>query len=407
MQTLLILTASNPVSNPRPRRMIENLRGHYKLSAMGIGTEEIEGVETYAFSSYQKRSVIQEIRLYFHSLTSQWDKLIWTKNRLEIIPFLQDREFDYIICFDLPLLPIALKYKKSAKVIFDAQEYFPLWLTSSWRWKVLFKRFNHYLCQIYLPQVDEILSVSPSFLNRYKREYGVDSKLYLSLPYFYAITPKPLQKKEFQILYHGSLSSNRSIEEVIRLSDLLQEHLSLNLILVGGEKKYRDKIEEMIKTRQKNGQKIKLLPPVKFEEIIPFGANYDIGLYFMPPKTYNLLCTIPNKFFEYIGSALAVISTPNTDVASMIEQYGVGEVSQGFDIHSMAKVLNSLTLGQINAYKTASSQASKVLNNAQNQKVILEILEGLKSRDREYKINPNNQIYQDKGRFLDMYHDNY
>lgn len=354
--------------------MIENLRGVFELYALGIETGEIDGVQTFCFPSYQKRNVWKEIGLYLDVLFHRWDRLIWTKNRLEIIPFLQKYSFDFILCFDLPLLPIALKYKKKAKVIFDAQEYFPEWMTSDRRWNLLFKRFNLFLSQKYLPQADDVLSVSPSFVARYAREFGISPIYYPSLPYFYSFPPPSQPKAPIKILYHGSLSSNRSIDELITLSEGLREDFELHLVLIGGEAKYRAKIEEAIQIRQKRGQKIFTHPPVSFEEIIPFGRNFDIGLYFMPPKTYNLLCTIPNKFFEYIGSSLAVMSTPNPDLIPIIEKYQLGRIALDFSISSMLKMLNSLNLEEIYRYKTASHRAFTELNNAKNQEVILSIL---------------------------------
>ncbi|ANV98146.1 hypothetical protein BBW65_04730 [Helicobacter enhydrae] len=377
MQRVLILSASNPAVNPRPRRMIDNLIRTYEVSAMGIGTGAISGVKTYSFSAYVKRNFWQECGLYVDVFLRKWDRLIWTENRLEIVPFLQTETFDFVICFDLPLLPIALRYKKQAKVIFDAQEYFPLWLTSSLRWNILFKRFNDELCKKYLPQCDAVLSVSPSFVERYRQEYGINPILYLSLPYFYDL-PEPKQTHlPLKILYHGSLSDNRSIEELVGLSERLHQDLELHLVLVGGEAQYRKKIEGMIEKRQRNGQKIFLHSPVSFDEIIPFGAQFDIGLYFMPPKTYNLLATIPNKFFEYIGSSLMVVSTPNTDLVPLIDVYGVGRVSDGFDVKSVAHLLNKLRPDEVYAYRCASHKAHRQLNNQANQTQIINLLQSL------------------------------
>ena len=344
---------------------------------MGIGSEEIEGVEVFSFPSYTKRTKTQELGLYLQVLLSRWDKLIWTKNRLEIVPFLQEHSFDFIICFDLPLLPIALEYKKGAKVIFDAQEYFPLWLTSSLRWRVLFQRFNHFLCQTYLPKCDCVLSVSPSFVEKYAQNYGISPHLYLSLPYYYDLPPKPCSEENIKILYHGSLSSNRGIDKVVELMDYLPSNFSLDLILVGGERVYREKILTLIKESQKRGNHISLLPPVPFSQIIPFGNSYDIGLYLMPPNTYNLLATIPNKFFEYIGSSLALAITPNTDLIPIVREWNLGVVSEDFTPQALAKALRELSVEQINSCKLASYHAHQTLNNAKNQELILSLLASL------------------------------
>ncbi|WP_027326978.1 hypothetical protein [Helicobacter pametensis] len=376
MDKILILTASDPSSNPRPRRMIENLRECFELYAIGIGSGVCEGVKMFSFSSYQKRNFWQEMKLYMDVLCSKWEKLIWTKNRLEIVPLLQSQSFDAIICFDLPLLPIALKYKKNAKVIFDAQEYFPEWITSDFRWNLLFKRFYTDLCREYLPQADCVLSVSPSFVKRYAQEFGISPVYYPSWPYFYDLPPSEV-KSSIRILYHGALSSNRSIEDVVCLSDGLEECFELHLVLVGGESHYRAKIEQMIKTRWDRGQKIFLHQPVKFEEIIPFGNQFDIGLYYMPPKTYNLLGTIPNKVFEYIGSSLMLVSTPNPDVKDLIADYDLGRVSRDFSLEAMIECINALSEEDVKEYKLRSFGASKLLNNAQNQGKILGLLRDL------------------------------
>lgn len=374
MQKILILTACDPTNNPRPRRMIENLKDHFEIYALGIGTKDLKGIRTFRFPSYPKRSILQEVRLYFDVLFHRWDRLIWTKNRLKIVPFLEKYEFDFILCFDLPLLPIALKHKKQAKVIFDAQEYFPEWLTSSRRWNLLFKKFYSFLCQKYLPLADEVLSVSPSFVRRYGQEFGISPLYYPSLPFFYDFPAPTFPKAPLKILYHGSLSPNRSIDELITLSGKLKNIFELHLILVGGEARYREEIKQKIKAQQEKGQKIFLHPPVRFEEIIPFGRQFDIGLYFMPPKTYNLLHTIPNKFFEYIGSSLAILSTPNPDLLPIIKQYQIGRVSVDFSIDSIAKELNALSLEEIYQYQCASHRAFAELHNAKNQKMILQIL---------------------------------
>lgn len=357
--------------------MIDNLRGYYDLYAMGIDATEIGGVKTISFPSYTKRTKLQECKLYLDVLFCRWEKLIWTKNRLEVASFLQNMEFDIIICFDLPLLPIALKYKKRSKVVFDAQEYFPLWLTSSLRWRILFQKFNHILCKTYLPQCDLVLSVSPSFVERYAREYAISVHLYLSLPYYYDLPPKPCKAENIKILYHGSLSNNRGIDRLIALAELLPPYFSLDLILVGGEKTYREKILTLISQAQKRGAKIALLSPVEFSNIVPFGNSYDIGLYFMPPNTYNLLATIPNKFFEYIGSSLCLVTTPNTDLIPIVKEYRIGVVSEDFSIKSVARALKNLDIKTINSFKQSSYEAHKIFNNQKNQELILSLLASL------------------------------
>lgn len=374
MARILVLAAANLAINPRPRRMIESLKNRYEVCAMGINTTSIEGVETLSYPHFKKRSTFKEFVLYTNVALRNWQKLIYTPNRLEIVRILQKRTFDLIICHDLVLLPIVLAYKGKARVLFDAREFYPTQDFTNLRWRILFARFNDFLCREYLPQVDVILTVSKGLQERYKYDYNVDCELFLSLPSYYDLSPHTLDPKNIKIIYHGATNPNRKIENAIKISDNLQKRFCFDLMLVDTNFAYMKKLRKMIQIRRDKGQKISIIPPVSFEEIIPFTSTYDIGFYSLPPSNFNLKHALPNKFFEYIQARLALVITPNIEMENIMMERNVGVVTSGFSPSLMAKTINALMPKQIIAYKNHSNYCAKLLNMQSNQKRLEEII---------------------------------
>lgn len=374
MAKILVLCAANPALNPRPNRMIKLLQNNHKVSAMGIHTSPIEGVETFSYPAYKKRNLLEEFRLYVDVFFSRWQNLIYTYNRLEIIKVLKSHSFDIIICHDLVLLPIVLRYKRNTKILFDAREFYPAQNTTNLRWRLLFARFNHYLCKTYLHHCDAIITVSEGLKNRYKKDYGVDCRLFLSLPDSHNIIPKTTNPNDIRLIYHGAASPNRKIQNTIKIIDYLEPRFSLDLMLVNTNEAYMQYLKKIVHKKQLQGKKIRIIPPVSFSDIIPFSSLYDIGLYHIAPSTFNLKYALPNKFFEYIQATLALAITPNAELIPFVKKHNNGIISKDFTPASIAETINTLDKNAIETFKKNSQQAAKILNINSNQALLDEII---------------------------------
>lgn len=374
MAKILILCAANPALNPRPNRMIKLLQNKHKVYAMGIHTTPIEGIETFSYPAYKKRGLLEEFKLYVDVFFSRWQNLIYTHNRLEIVEVLKSHSFDIIICHDLVLLPIVLRHKGNARILFDAREFYPAQNSTNLRWQILFARFNHYLCKTYLHHCDVIITVSEGLKNRYKKDYGIDCKLFLSLPYYHNIIPKTTNPDDIKLIYHGAANPNRKIQNTIKIIDYLEPRFSIDLMLVNTDENYMQYLKKIVHKKQLEGKKIRIIPPVSFGDIIPFSSSYDIGLYNITPLTFNLKHALPNKFFEYIQSALALAITPNEQLTPFVRKYNNGIISRDFKPSSIAQAINALDIETIQKYKKNSQKAAKILNINSNQTLLDEII---------------------------------
>ncbi|MCX2717085.1 capsular biosynthesis protein [Helicobacter sp. MIT 21-1697] len=399
---ILILAAANISTCPRPMRMVEVLKDDYDISVMGIDNEDgtpmppvfIKGeaaqtyeVKSFSYPSFKKRNAWGEVKLWINVALRRWDKLSFIPNRLAIIEHLCKESYDVVICHDLLLLPVLFAgLKKSGrkcgkkndiKVVFDAREFYPLQNTSSLRWRLLFKRFNIYLCAHFASQADVLLSVSPRFCELYKEHFGLKAHLLMSLPQYYPFEPTPINPQKIKILYHGALNRNRDIDKVIEICQYLDKRFCIDFIFTGGTQSYRKKIQSRIAQLQSEGNAVRILPPVELTQIVPFGNAYDIGLLYIPVHNHNLLATIPNKFFEYIQSRLAVLMPPLQQLQGFGDTYKNFIVAKDFAIKSLADSLNVLSSEEIEQLKCGSHAAAQELNLAQNAPFVRKMLKEL------------------------------
>ena len=111
-----------------------------------------------------------------------------------------------------------------------------------------------------------------------------------------------------------------------------------------------------------------LVPCVPTDEIVLFTNKYDIGLYILEPTNFNNANALPNKFFEFIQSRLAIAIGPSPEMAKIIEKTKNGIVAEDFTPKRMAEKLNLLTYENIDLMKEKSNLLAQSLNADENMK---------------------------------------
>jgi hypothetical protein len=266
-------------------------------------------------------------------------------------------DYNLIIVEDLFLLPLAFEIKQNAKIIFDAREYYPRQNEESFIWRLTEKPERLRLCRKYLSKVDLMLTVSPSLADEYEKEFAIKPIVYRSTPNYFDTKPTKTQGNNIRLVHHGAANKNRQLEEMIDVLALLDERFTLDMYLTGSQSYIRSLRRYALKM-----PKVRVLPPVEFDNIHAMLCDYDIGLFYNEPTTFNLRHSLPNKLFEFIQARLAVAIGPSPDMSALVHQYGCGIVSEEFSVGSMASALNILTPGDIDFLKAKSDLAAQELN---------------------------------------------
>ncbi|MHA1713530.1 MAG: glycosyltransferase [Candidatus Ranarchaeia archaeon] len=358
MKRILVMCWSDLSSDPRPHRIIQCLKKTHIITTMARQPIEDRGVRFIPIPGSQgekgsriRRMIFLTLRMFHH--------VLWTKDVINHTIFLRREHFDLIVIHNLDLLPFALRIRKDAKILFDSREYYPRQFEDRFVWRVLYQHFNKYLCKNYLDRCDKVITVSKGIADEYRREYGVSPQVVKSLPDFYDITPSHTEEDRLTMIHHGGAIPSRRIELMIYMMDYVDERFSLELMLMPTNRNYKN----FLKKEAAKRPNVRIISPVKFEEIIPFTRQYDIGLYLLHPLNFNQKHSLPNKLFEFIQARLMVAIGPSADMKSIVEQYDCGIVSKNFCPQSLARELNSLTVEKVRHYKTNSHKAAQMLNS--------------------------------------------
>jgi len=360
----LVMCLADPSSNPRPKRVIELLQ----LLNVGVDVlgyppkEKVTTGRYYNVSIWPKAFIKRLIRFFvrlflwfvpIHSLKRWANNLYYgvSKRNKE----LYKSQYHLIIVEDLQLLPLAFEIKEDAKIIFDAREYYPRQNEESLLFRFFEKLERVRLCKEYLNRCDVVMTVSPSLVKEYEREFKVKAELVRSTPNYQCLAHQPLTSI-VRMVHHGAANRNRHLEGLIEVFSMLDDRFTLDFYLVG-DANYIDELRSLAAPFKK----INFKKPVTFKEIIPMLNSYDVGFYYLDSKVFNVKYCLPNKFFEFIQARLMIAIGPSPDMAELVEQYNCGVISPSFNIESMAEKLNKLTAAQILKFKANSNLAAKTL----------------------------------------------
>ncbi len=108
---------------------------------------------------------------------------------------------------------------------------------------------------------------------------------------------------------------------------------------------------------------VRVRPPVPMPDLPDTLDRFDVGLFALPPTNFNHLHALPNKFFDFVQSGLAVIVGPSPDMALIVRERGLGLVLPNFTRSALATALGNLTTDRVDGWKAASCAAAPQLSS--------------------------------------------
>jgi hypothetical protein len=278
-----------------------------------------------------------------------------------------------IVANDLLTLPLALRLARGAKVVFDAHEYSPREYEDSLFWRFFFQGYYHHLCKKYLAEADAMFTVCQSIADEYRAQYRVTANVVTNAPPYEDLQPTPSEAGVIRMVHHGGAAPSRNLELMIKTVDLLDDRFRLDMFLVASVPGYLARLKSLVA----NHARVRILPPVPMQEL-PARLNlYDVGLYLLPPNSFNNYHALPNKFFEFVQARLAVAIGPSVEMARLVRRYDCGIVSDDFTPQALARRLNALDSDRIDYYKRQSHAAARELSFGKCAETLLAVVQDL------------------------------
>ena len=144
-------------------------------------------------------------------------------------------------------------------------------------------------------------------------------------------------------LYQGNLQPDRGLDGLVRAGRFLAPG---NVVVLMGRGSLAADLEALI-AREQVAARVRLLPPVPYDELLAWTSSADLGL-IIYPRGYSLnvrLC-LPNKLFEYLMAGVPVMASPLEAVGALIERYDVGYIVPSLEPESVGSALNSALADQ-------------------------------------------------------------
>jgi glycosyltransferase involved in cell wall biosynthesis len=359
----LILSFTSIPRDPRVLRQLDFLKADWELTTCGLGkVNEIQGFVLDTATATLRRRWLTGWRV----ATNQHDIRYWEDPLVKRAKsLLAGKKYDLIIANDIETLPLALFLGDgcSAKVLFDSHEYAPKEWEDQWRWRLLHQRYKTYLFEKYVPLANGCLTVSPGIAAAISPFCQLEPEVITNSPAWHPLEPSAVDPDNIRLIWHGVANRSRQIEQMIKAVKLAGPMFSLDLILVPGDPKYIQHISNSIN----DCPTIRIVEPVITEEVPRFINQYDLGLYLLPPTSFNNRYALPNKIFEFIHARLGIIIGPSPDMADIVKTFDLGLVSPDFSIKSLTTAIQSLNLDSIERYKSNSCHAAEVLCAQRNQ----------------------------------------
>ena len=384
MKKILITSLSNISSDSRVLRQVKTLlNNNFFVITAGFGKLNLNSQNHVHIEIENKH----KLKLFFISLNRFYKfsesliSLLNLHNIKELVnPFILDIknklksiDFDLIISNDLLTLPAIIylsKINNNKPVILDLHEYFPEEFPDNIKWRIFIKNFYIYLLKKYNEELKKmkLITVNESIAKLYKNNFNLNNfEIITNSPYYHDISPKIDSTNKIKLVHIGGATKSRKLENMILAFNYLEKDLrsnfELDFYLLADNRTRRDYLKYLKKIANKiENIKINFFDPIPPNELVPKLSQYDIGLSYVYPSNLSYLYSLPNKLFQYIQARLAILSSPNPEMAKIVSKYNLGFISQDYTPLSLANTLLLFNKENINKFKENSNKAARIFN---------------------------------------------
>lgn len=378
MKHILMIAFSNLKTDSRVRRHVNLLKNNCTLT---VACFDAAPTTEYNLALLQKAdltlsrkvklAVLLGLRLFKHAYQLQHPYFSLTHQLT--------KKVNLIIANDVESLPLAFEVaeKHRCPVVLDAHEYAPRHFEDKFIWRLFFQPLNLYLCNTYIPRVKAMITIGKGLAREYEKHFQVKPVIITNANHFHNLMPSPVNGNSVRLVHHGIATPSRKLELMVEMMDYLDERFTLDMYLLSSgyaSAKTRDYPTELKALAAKN-PRVRILDPIKSEQIVAKINEYDMGVFLIPPINFNYENTLPNKLFDFIQARLAIAVGPTPEMAEIVNQYNLGVVSDDFTAQSLADKLIKLTQEDLIRFKNNTSAAAKQLNAEENAKILLDVID--------------------------------
>lgn len=142
-------------------------------------------------------------------------------------------------------------------------------------------------------------------------------------------------------LFQGDFRPSCCLDILIRSAVFLEPDIVIVMMgRVGGT--IRSELEDLIAS-EGVADRVKIIPPVPYEELLNWTASADLGLIvYQPEYSLNVQMCLPTKLFEYLMAGLPVLASQLDAVAEVIKTFDVGQIVSSLAPADVGAAINTM-----------------------------------------------------------------
>jgi glycosyltransferase involved in cell wall biosynthesis len=226
-----------------------------------------------------------------------------------------------------------------------------------------------------VPNIKTAFTVCNSIARIYEDKYGTPFRVVRNLPLTGSFETKTEKAENEQkiILYQGAVNIGRGLEQAILALHFIE---NAKLIIAGGGDIKADLEKLVIKENLQN--KVEFTGRLPLEELAKLTPQADLGLSIEEDLGLNYRYALPNKLFDYIQAQVPVLITNLPEMAAIVNQYNIGEITNSLEPRHLAEKITDALNNQDKRklWNTNLPLAAKELTWENEEKVIWEIFSG-------------------------------
>jgi glycosyltransferase involved in cell wall biosynthesis len=351
--TLLVLAFSPLASDARVLRQVALFRGDYDVTTVGYGAAP-QGVDAHlrlpdAVLSWRRNRSLMVARRY----QAAYDRApVVTATRRA----LAGGRWDVVLANDVETAPVAMGLGARG-VHVDLHEYASRQNEDSWRWRHFVAGSNAWILRTWVSRAASVSTVGEELAGAYRREFGLHPLVVPNAAAYVDRTPTRVGRP-LRLVHSGLARRSRSLELMIDAVRLSSRPVTLDLYLMPNDPAYLAEL----RARSADLPQVRWHDPVPPHELNEHLARADLGVFVLPPVTFNYRYTLPNKLFDFVQARLGVVVGPSPEMAGLVRRHGLGMVLDDFTAASLAAALDSVGERDVAAYKRASHAAAAELS---------------------------------------------
>lgn len=354
--SLLILSFSPIVGDARVLKQVELFRRDYRVTTCGYGPAP-EGVEHHVRIPDDVTSWVWEPKLvitHAHPATYWWNPAIrWARAHLG------RGEFDVILANDVEGSGVASALRPRRGFHADLHEFSSRLNEQDAGWNRHIRPLFEWMVRRHVRRAASVTTIGPAIAAEYERQFGLRDVRVVpnAAPFEPHLAPQSVGET-IRLVHSGAARRERALERHIDAVAEAGAGFTLDLYLTQNTTPYF----EELRARAARTANVRILDPVPYSDLVRTLNGYDVGLFSLPPITFNTRWVLPNKFFDFVQARIGQVIGPSPEMVDVMAPWGFGVVAEDFSTEALARAVASLTPEIVAEQKRRADAAARPLS---------------------------------------------